>query len=221
MKKIVLMAAFLMSLSYAATAQMKWGIRFAPSLAMNRVQDKKDGDGIKYDNNGAGVRFSAGFSGDYFFSENAAFSSGLWYTAKRAGIKSEISGLTSREVYNTQFVQLPVSLKFFTNELNDGMKLYFQLGTTLDIKISEKVKTWEPAVAGTPKPTEKVFIPLDFGVLLASGIEMDLSKDTKFYTGLSYNRGLMNMLRNQDNNKIRDYATSSFNLISLEAGLKF
>jgi hypothetical protein len=221
MKKIVLMATFLMSLSYAATAQMKFGLRLAPSLATNRVQDKKDGDGITYSNNGVGVRFSTGIIVDYFFSENAALATGLWYTAKRAGIKSEVSGSTNKYVYNTQFVQLPVSLKFFTNDLNDGMKLYFQAGTTIDVKISEKIKDWEPAVAGTPKPTEKAFIPVDLGVLLGAGVEMELSKDTKFFTGLNYNRGLLNMLRNGDNFKVRDYASSSFNLISLEAGLKF
>lgn len=225
MKKIVLMAAVLMSLSVAASAQMKFGLRFAPGLAINRVEDKKDDDGAKLSNNGAGVRFSAGVVADYFFSENVAFATGLWYTAKRAGIKNEYSALganyTSKTVYNTQFVQLPVSLKFFTNDLNDGMKVYFQLGTTIDVKINEKLKSIEPSV--TPKPSDKVFIPLDMGILLGGGIEMELSKDTKFFTGLNYNRGLFNMLKDKANgaSNIKDSYSTSFDLISIEAGLKF
>ncbi|WP_177199945.1 porin family protein [Flexibacter flexilis] len=213
MKKIVLMASLLMSLSYAASAQLKFGLRVAPNIAFNRVADKKSDDGVSYDNNGAGVRFSAGVVADYFFSERAAFSTGLWYTAKRAGIKASWAGGSTKVAYNNQFVQLPVSLKFYTDDLNDGMKLYFQLGGTIDVKISEKLK--EGTVA---KPDEKYFLPVDAGLLLGSGIEMELSESTKFFTGLSYNRGLLNMVKDSDSRKAYRLGQS---LLSIEAGLKF
>lgn len=213
MKKIVLMASLLMSLSYAASAQLKFGLRVAPGLALNRVADKKSDDGVSFDNNGAGVRFSAGVIADYFFSERAAFSTGLWYTAKRAGIKASVAGAESKIVYNNQFVQLPVSLKLFTDDLNDGLKMYFQLGTTIDVKISEKLKDGTVA-----DPDAKYFLPVDAGVLLGSGIEMELSESTKFFGGLSYNRGLLNMVKDSDSRKAYRLSQSLF---SIEAGLKF
>lgn len=221
----------------AQNSGFRLGIRFAPNLATNRVTDVSETDNLDFENNSSGLRFSAGLTGDFYFGKNYSFYTGLWYTTYRAGLKysgtGTYSGETGKCIYNMQHVQLPIALKLFTNEIATDMKLYFVLGGTAGVKISEKEKEWETSSSSglsrlnAEKPTKgKALSFADLGLLLGMGVEYQLGENTSLFGGLSYNRGLLNVasdkgpinLAKSDSNNFYKIST---NLISLEVGLKF
>jgi hypothetical protein len=214
------------------------GIRFAPSLSTNRVVDANEKDDYEFDNNGAGVRFSAGLTGDFYFGKNYSFYTGLWYTVARSGVKftgksgSESAGQSGKNIYNIQYVQAPIALKLFTNEVATDMKLYFVLGGTLGVKINEKEVEWETSsttgdAPDVEKPTKgKAYSYGDVGLLLGMGAEYQMGENTTFYGGLSYNRGLLDVASKKGPFFVEDKDASTWykvstGLISLEVGLKF
>src|SRR4028119_466682 len=89
MKKIALLALFFF-LSFTGFSQspVKLGLRFAPNISFNSVNSEGRLNNIS--NDGAAVRFSAGPIADFFFADNYAFSTGLWYTVKRAAIAGSV-----------------------------------------------------------------------------------------------------------------------------------
>lgn len=221
----------------AQNSGFRLGIRFAPNLATNRVTDMVDTDNLDFETNRSGLRFSAGLTGDFYFGKNYSFYTGLWYTTYRLGLKMNGTGLQAGRsascIYNMQHVQVPIALKLFTNEIATDMKLYFVLGGTAGIKISEKEKEWEATSdrrlpeLSMEKPTKgKAASFADVGLLLGMGVEYQLGENTSLFGGLSYNRGLLNVASKKGPIYVNQRDSDNFykistNLISLEVGLKF
>lgn len=212
-------------------SNIQLSIRFAPGLAFNSAQI--DG-ALPITNQGTAVRLSGGLSADIFVAENYAFSTGLWYTIKRSAFEkvpfpsqNATPAPLGISEYNLQYLQIPVSLKLFTNEIMTDTRVYFQLGSTFDVKLAEKAKRqgenafYRRSIA----QDTKIYKPIDVGILLGAGIEMRLSEYNSAYAGLTYNRGLINALKGG----LKDDAGVSYNdqmksinsLLSLELGLKF
>ncbi len=214
MRKLLLLL-FLVTVFTEASAQFKLGLRLAPNVAYSRVQ----GTGNQANSNAANttVRFSFGGVGDIFFAENYAFSTGLWFTTKRAGVRlgqsvqpDQATSPSMNWAFNLQYLQIPLTMKFFTNEIAPDMRVYFQLGPTLDALINQREV--QNNYTGSA-----LLNPIDVGVLLGSGIEYVLGRNTVAFGGISYNRGLLNQARNRFSPDIR----VNVDVISLEAGIKF
>jgi hypothetical protein len=221
-----------MFLSVTGFAQVKLGLRLAPGLAVNSVI----GDDVfnAAEPNGASVRFSAGPIADFFFADNYAISTGLWYTVKRASFRVSGGGLTdeaggplgNQTTYNLQMIQIPVTVKLYTNEVAPDIRVYFQLGGTLDFKLAEKAKEENNNILAelSERQDEKAaYKPLDVGLYLGAGAEMVLGENTAVFGGLNYNRGLVNALGGLEygGGKINDDLKIRNQLISLEVGIKF
>ena len=217
MKKALLLS-FLSLIAFSSFSQTKFSLKFSPGLALSRVS--KVDTGYSVNNNGIGVRFSFGPEVNFFFTDNVAFVTGLYYTSRRAGLKFSNPGLpVNKEVYNLQYLQIPAQLKFYTNDIATDMKLYFNLGGTLDIKLAEKnIKTEHTA------PYIKDFTPIDATVLVGAGVQLQMGDNTFFTGGLSYNRGLINSVRNM-NNTVKALQEPRFNLntdfLALDLGIRF
>jgi hypothetical protein len=238
--KVIIVIALLLGSAgaFAQDSKFKLGIRFAPSLAMTRVIDVEEGDIVDFENNGLGVRFSAGLTGDFYFGKNYSFYTGLWYTTMRSGVKfSTKAGLSGNSIYNLQYIQVPIAIKLFTNEIATDTKLYFVLGGTAGIKIDEKDKEWESNyfITTPDNPDGKAFYnkpgrgtaysAFDAGLLITAGAEYQLGENTIVFGGLSYNRGLFGVQSkkgpfNSGGEASKTY-TVSHQLLSLEIGLKF
>lgn len=220
MKKVLLLSFAILCFTQTF-AQVKIGLRLAPSLSINRVSDKDANDGVDFSKNGTGIGFTVGPTLDLYISDNYAFSTGLWYTSKRAGITTEVPLFNAKAeaVVGLQYVQLPVAFKLFTNEIATDMKLYFTIGATADIKIAEKLRKSDPDPVDN---YENQFQPLDFGILAGAGVEMQLGENTSAFGGLFYNRGLLNQAKNYDDTfKFKDAADYGIDLLGIEVGLKF
>ncbi|MBX9853579.1 MAG: PorT family protein [Cytophagaceae bacterium] len=220
MKKILLLLV-VSAFSFTAFSQVKVGLRIAPGLSLNSVADKTSSDSIKYSKNGAGLAFSAGVNLDIFFSDNYALMVGAWYTTRTAGLKLQSSfssmNFTQTMKVNLQYIQFPLALKVYTNELATNMKLNFTLGGTLDLKIAEKLKDSDPTI----DEYKKIFQPMNIGVLVGSGVEYQTGGSVILFGGIYYNRGLLGQLKNTDDFKAKDAAKYGLSAISLELGAKF
>ncbi|WP_017731047.1 porin family protein [Nafulsella turpanensis] len=209
MRKLLFLLFTLLALQ-TAHAQSKVGIKFSPTLSTNRINDVSNG--VSYSSNGVGGRFIFGPVVDLFITENYYFSTGLLYVPKRVGITiTEPGSPTIEEAYRLQYLQIPATLKLFTNELALDTRVYFQLGGLFELKISDK-------------PSEETYVNVegfrlfDLGVHLGTGVEYRVGYNTLLFGGLYYNRGLINVVTktigNADINIKND-------LLGLELGVKF
>jgi len=233
-----------------AQSKTKIGLRFAPNLSLTRVKMVSEDEPTQYESYKSGINFSAGINADFYFGQNYAFATGLWYTGKRLGVKENVQKRTdgilslnseSIAVHANQYIQAPITLKLYTNEIAPDMKLYFQLGGLLDFKVAENLKTWTSNI-GERKPKDDAYATMGISLYLASGIEYQMGENTVFFGGISYQRKLTDELSKsgpfpkaaliddnetvtkvrfeRDNNAKKAYTVLG-DLISLEVGIKF
>ncbi|MGV3502659.1 MAG: porin family protein [Adhaeribacter sp.] len=219
MKKLLLAVCFLF-MSSAAFAQWEIGIKLSPSIATNRVTSPA---GLNFESLNAKTHFGGGVIADYFFGENYAFSTGLIYNAKGAGVSyRDITvdpAVNRSDEFAIQYLEIPLTIKLLTNDIATDTRLYFQAGGSLDPRISAKVNG-DKLDAADDKYTKR-FNLLDISALFGVGAEMQMGESTKIFGGFSYHRGLID---------IDDYYEEKFdnknieiksNYVSLDLGLKF
>jgi Outer membrane protein beta-barrel domain len=220
MKKTGLLFFFCL-LTYNSFSQVKFSLRVAPAVAITREVDKDSGDSIVASNNGSGGAFSGGAALDFFITDNLAFNFGLNYLTTQANVKYSLQGQSYTYKRTLQYVQAPVTFKAFTNEIVTDMQLYFQLGATLSVKISEKLKK-SNALGKDLDADENIISPVDAGVYLGAGVLYKIGESNALFAGVYYNRGLTNItLKNTNNVDYNKYGKTSLDLIGIEAGIRF
>jgi hypothetical protein len=199
-------------------SQVKLGLNLNPGLLINRVTDPKvAGDTLTYSKKGAGLKFAAGPDIHVMFSDNYGMTFGLWYAARRAGVATtdKNTGVERKDVYNLQYVQIPVTLRMYTNEIATDMKLYFQVGGTFDVKLASKFKK----LAIADDPIIRKFGRFDASILAGAGVELQMGSNTALTGGIRYQRGLINNASKFDAGVQKFKLNSDF--ISLDLGIKF
>lgn len=236
--KLFILLFFVAGSVAAQQGRFKLGLRFAPGVSMTRVEDSDKSDPFEFSSSAAGVRFSAGVSGDFYFGRNYAVYSGIWYTNMKSGIKGSYTpaaGSKSTVVSeaNIQNIQIPAALKFFTNEIATDAKLYFVIGGTGSIAI-KKIDIADDAITGDKfirNDAADAYTIGDVGLLAGAGVEYRLGESTSLYGGLSYNRGFADVATkkgpvNVNPQSGKDYEAASLynislSMISLEMGVYF
>lgn len=218
MKKISFVAVFIL-LSVFAKAQVEFGVQFSPTLSTTRFESKTDA--FSFDNYKSGIRFNTGLVLDFFIRENVAISTGLWYSVKRSGITYSDTSSTdeTNTVTNTQYLNLPISIKFYTQEIIAGSRLFLQLGGVADFKISgDKVKI-DGSDLTDPDAYSKIF---NTSLQVSLGMEKKLGNN-KVFGSIFYNRGLINMMTKEFANTPLNNENLSLNSdqIGLTMGYKF
>lgn len=217
MKKISLLFIGLLLSATGVFAQVEFGIQFSPTLVTTRVNPKTDA--LDYDNFKSGVRFSAGPVIDFFLKKNIAVSTGLWYTVKRTGITERSDMGNTNYRVNTQYLQVPINFKLYTQEIVAGTKFYVNLGGSIDFKIAkDKVQINDQEVINAGAFT-KFF---DAGLLVGIGTEIKVGSQNKVFGGIYYNRSLINVVTNDFNSMINsDLVKVNPDLFGLMMGYKF
>lgn len=206
---------FLFLVSYTAGfaqvdfSRIKLGVQVSPTLSFNRVSDESAN--VNFSSDGVGGRVLAGAVLDYMLTDNYFVSTGLFFVPKRVGLRENASEETP-DRYKLHYLQIPATIKLFTNEVALDTRVYFQAGFTLDIKllednISEQVNYVER------------FGFLDSSLLLAAGAEYRYGYNTIFFGGFSYRRGLANVVR-RELGPVEDIVVKN-DLFSLDLGVKF
>lgn len=219
MKRISLAVIFFL-LTSAAFAQIEIGIKLTPSIATNRVVAPKE-FGFKALN--AKTHFGGGVIADYFFGENYAFSTGIIYNARGAGVSytDQTTNQTRSDEFSIQYLEIPITIKLFTNEVAPDTRVYFQAGGSLNPRISAKVNNekLDPSDGNNKFTTH--FNLLDFSALISVGAEKQLGESTKVFAGLSYHRGLVDIddfYEEQFDNENIEIRNS---YVALDLGIKF
>jgi len=221
MKKVFFFAAFFLMTS-VAFAQWEIGLKITPSISGNRVVAP---DEFNFKSLNAKTHFGGGVIADYFFSENYAFSTGLIYNARGAGVSYNYSPTTGStrqqgsDEFSIQYLEIPITLKLYTNDIATDTKLYFQAGGSLDPRISAKVNN--DKLDADDESNTRHFNFMDISALIAAGAEKQVGESTKVFAGISYHRGLAdidNYYEDRFNNKKIEIKNSYF---ALDLGLKF
>ncbi len=179
MKKLFTTIAALFLLTAGLHAQgLKLGVQISPDLSVTRLNLAEEGVNIFKES--SKLRFKAGLMVDAFLTEKFALTTGGFFVTKAANYK------ISEEVQtlNLQYIQLPIALKLYTDNITPLMKLYFQAGGTLDIKVAEKLDGFKADYTSL----------MDAGILLGLGTEFEIGTHSLF-AGINYNRGLFDIVR--------------------------
>ena len=204
MKKFLF--SLLILLSIGTTAQVKLGLKLAPVITSNRAKN----DAQTVENDGSKMKFSVGLVADKVLSDTYYFSTGLIYLPKRASFRNADG--TVEEEYKLQYLQIPASLKLFTNELAPDIKAYLQVGSALEIKVFDEAE--DPSFVNVEK-----FTPIDIPVIIGGGIEYRAGINTTLFGGFSYQRGLINTV-NEASAAFEDLQLRN-TVFSIDLGVKF
>ncbi|TGE05237.1 porin family protein [Hymenobacter fodinae] len=223
MKKALLALFCIGASAGAASAQVEIGLKVSPSITSFRTDSPAQ---YGFQKDGSKVGFGGGLVVDYFFGQNYAFSTGIQLTGK-GGKFLFLDPTTGRRVeqkIGIQYLELPVTMKLFTNDIATDTKLYFQLGGTLGGAIAAKIdgnkRYTDPATGRETKATDHVIIP-DAGVLLGFGTEYQVGQSTKVFAGVSYHRGLVNIEKYYDKQRNFSEVVLKNSEFALDLGIKF
>lgn len=223
MKKLTLLLLF-MCVGFAALAQVEIGLQVSPTIAANRFVAEDKYNFEKESNN---LRLGVGVIADYFFAQNYAFSTGLHYRSKGSEIsysytRQDASGASvttaGRDDISLQYLEVPVSLKLFTNEVAPGTVVYFQVGGSLNAKVAAQVNG-RKVIDG--ERISKRFNIFEVDALLGSGVEFQMGQSTKLFAGLTYHRGLSDVDDFYESQLGDKSIALKNNSLSLDVGVKF
>ena len=235
MKKFLLALLVLAASATTASAQVEIGLKISPSITSLRADAPSDNP---FSSSSSKFGFGGGLIVDYFFGENYAFGTGIFLTGKggsysyteplSAGTPVGGTAGASRVVTHkltTQYIELPATVKLFTNEVAPDVRLFFQLGVSVGVPIAARINGEKFFKDAYNKNVETEaynhIFKVDGNAILGLGAEYQLGTRTKLLGGLSYHRGLVDLDRYFEKERgFRDVSIRN-NVFALDLGLKF
>ena len=214
MRKLLLFLSFVLIGSLACFSQTKLGLKFSPLFSSHKISLKSDQ--LEISSGKTSTRMSIGLVVDHPLTETYILTSGLIYLPKRVCINvvEEGSGSAPKnpfESYDLNYLQIPLTLKLFTNEIAPEISVFFQVGLTFEFKI------FDQALKEDYEFISK-FRFFDTAAIIGTGIEYRLGVNTLFFAGSSLQKGLVNVI-SQTN---PDYPLFIRNqIVSIDIGMKF
>ena len=170
-------------------SQVRLGLTAHPTFGFLKVENGKG--------NGLSTGFSYGLISDFEFAENYSFATGLTVTTINGSgtvlnYQPYHGNNPAQKEYDVkfkmQYLQVPLSIKLKTDEIND-LKWYGQFGLTTDFRISAKQDVDQ--VDDIKANSNTKFFRA--GMLIGGGAEYRIGGKTSLMGGLSYNNGLTNI----------------------------
>ena len=214
MRKSFLFLSFILVGALACFSQTKLGLKFSPLFSSHKISLKSDQ--LEVFQGKTATRMSIGLIVDHPFTDTYFLSSGLIYLPKRVSINlEEEDGGTAPtnpfESYDLNYLQIPLSLKLFTNEIAPDISLFFQVGLILEFKIFDQALNEDYEFISK-------FNFFDTAAIIGTGIEYRLGINTIFFTGISLQKGLINII----NRTNPEYPLVIRNqIVSIDVGMKF
>ena len=214
MRKSFLFLSFILVGALACFSQTKLGLKFSPLFSSHKISLKTDQ--LEVYQGKTATRMSIGLIVDHPLTDTYFLSSGLIYLPKRVSINlEEENGGTAPtnpfESYDLNYLQIPLSLKLFTNEIAPDISLFFQVGLILEFKIFEQALNEDYEFISK-------FNFFDTAAIIGTGIEYRLGINTLFFTSISLQKGLINII----NRTNPEYPLVIRNqIVSIDVGMKF
>ncbi len=195
----------------------KIGIKLGPSLSLSRTSSEGNSTSIGRD--GTGVKFLIGAFVDFQFKENYYFHTGINFASKTTrinindlGLPINPNNLNNSNRYDHEYLQVPLLLKLYTNEVLLDTKVFFNFGLVPEFRLNTDDNN-----ALIVAITE--FKGFDLAGNFGGGVERSIGVNTRIYASLNYYIGFLNQVKTQ--NAIYDDFKIKSNLFSLEFGIKF
>ena len=170
-----------------------------------------------FGNDGSALRFKFGLESDFSITDRYAFSTGLIYAPKRLGFTRDPGngGATESQSYKAQYLQVPLTLKLYTNEVKPDVKPFFQLGFLPEIRLFSEAEDEYQGGEWVEK-----FNDFDMSFHFGAGIEYGAGINSVLYASIYYNRGLANVVK-RTNSSITDDLVGKLDMIGIQVGVKF
>ena len=149
---------------------------------------------------------------DFELKKNYYLSTGIYWFPERVGIEAQLSDEVRTQSYDLQYIQLPLNLKFLTDEFSIDKKVFFQLGLAFEFKVNERGDNLNDIFIDKFNFYD---IKLDFGL----GLEMKVGQNTTLMTGITYYRGLVNVIK--PNSFLKGDLRIKNDYYALNLGIKF
>ena len=235
MKKTVFLLAIAL-LPLAGFSQFKLGIKIDPNISLSRLAYTAETKSFS-DLTGSGkakAKLNLGIFADIPIMNHIDFNVGLGWGNNNIGFElNYVADDTTTNAFSTQnmqfalqYLNLPVSLKLYTNDISSTMKIYVNVGTKLGFRLDEKqqeeLNDYQAALVG-----DKVFTKwFDSSLIMGAGVEMKVGSSNIAFAGLEYERGLANVVGKEyleiDGASIDKSTLEAFNdQIKLVLGFKF
>lgn len=202
-KKSLLFIAiiFICQLSYAQQKPVLFGIKVSPNLGWIKPDSKG------YENEGVKIGFSWGFMADVHLMENYDVMTGFNISYLNGSLKypdiynNEVGDMYRN--YNLKYIEIPVSLKMKTNEY--GNKFFFGsigLGTNFLIDAKAKDSFNSPTLGlNEIEDYENIYKEIKnsrYSIILGVGMQYILGGSTSVITGINFNNGFSDILKDQN-----------------------
>jgi len=186
MRKSILIALILINSALVFGQGVRIGIKASPTITFNRWQS--DSDSINIVNSRDDTRFTFGLVADIEFKDNYYFSTGLLYSLRKLtfGAENTNTGESDAEQYSLEYIEIPLTLKLFTNDIGVDSKIYIQPGFTLDFLVN-----WKGINKNDTRITDLGFFDASF--YIGAGFDKKLGVTNSFFIGLFFQRGLVDI----------------------------
>lgn len=188
-----------------------------------------------YNSVGTKVGFSYGLMFDYFIKDNYAISSEFGISSLGGKIEYSRNDTSVNSNVNVRYIDLPITIKLLTNELNNNLKVYGKFGLGLSFRIKSTVeneyKKGQTNFSNDDIKNASDFIqPLNTSLVIGAGIEYNLAENLDLVLGITYNNGFSNIMKSKTMYKYPDPNTglsavkafdANLNFITLNVGLLF
>ena len=214
MRRLIICAVLVVSVKMSLAQDVKLGIQLSPAISVDRYDLNSATSTIDRGSSAFKLRFGA--IADFSLTDTYFVTTGLIYAPKEVEFTYNSLGTPLfTEGVKLQYLQVPIALKMFTNEIMLDTKIYVKMGVMAEFKIGEKQ-------IGVNTLTNSEFRFFDTSLLLGAGVEYAIGTNTIVFAGLSYNRGLININPNNYNiggnvEKLKIHN----DLFNLDLGVKF
>ncbi|MFY0591553.1 porin family protein [Roseivirga sp.] len=215
MKKYLLSAILMVGLGQLSIAQdYRIGIKLGPTLSLSRTATDGNSSGIERD--GSAIKFLIGAFVDLPFKENYHFHTGINFASKTSQISvtdpGVLAGRPVSERYDHEYLQIPLLLKLYTNEVVLDTRAFFNFGMVPELRLNTDNKDNTVDLVNE-------FNGFDLSGNFGGGLEHSIGVNTRVYGSLNYYIGFLNQIKEQ--NPLYDELQIKSNLFSLEIGIKF
>ncbi len=221
MKKIVFgWIAILLMMSFSSSAQEKpflFGMKLSPNIGWMNT------NAIGYDNEGVKAGISWGLVSEIFLMENYNIHTGININLIRSSINypdirtigtNPVEGELNR-LYNLKYIGIPLIFRMRTNEF--AKKRFFgQFGVELNFLISANAKDkFNSEGEGQINEELNIYNELKFpryALIVGAGMEYLLGGSNMLITGLNFNNGINDVLKDQNkiNPSIKQNAINNY-----------
>ncbi len=208
MKKLTIITLLLLTTALAFGQGVRIGIKASPTITFNRWQS--DSDSINIVNSRDDTRFTFGLIADIEFKDNYFFSTGILYSLRKLTFAAENTntGESDAEQYSLEYIEIPLTLKLFTNDIGVDSKIYVQPGFTLDFLVN-----WKGINKNDTRITDLGLFDSSF--YIGAGFDKKLGVTNSFFVGVFFQRGLVDISTNTEGISVKN------DLLGLDLGFRF